>query len=160
MDIRHADAGVDTGKAADLHILTQRQEQLVLSGGDGALAVHPGAALQGFHIGGVFLGDNRSHALDKVLEQLAVGNKVRLAVDLHHDAHAVDDGGIGHALGGHAAGLLGLRGQALFPQQLDGLIDIAFGLGEGLLAVHHAAAGHFAQVLHISSSKCHNHILL
>ncbi len=35
-------------------------------------------------------------------------------------------------------------------------LDIAIGSGQSLFAVHHADAGHFTQIFHISSRKCHN----
>ncbi|CAN4016717.1 GPR endopeptidase, partial [Dysosmobacter welbionis] len=75
--------------------------------------------------------------------------------DLDHHAHAVDDGGIGHTLGGNAAGLLGGGGHALLAQPLHGLVHIAVGGGQRLLAIHHAHAGHLAQVLYISCGKSH-----
>ena len=68
--------------------------------------------------------------------------------------------GVGHALSGDAAGLLGGLGQTLLAEPLDGLVHVAVVLGEGLLAVHHANVGHFTQFLYISSSKCHGRILL
>ena len=52
------------------------------------------------------------------------------------------------ALGGDAAGLLGGLRQALLAQPVDGLLDVALGLGQRGLAVHHAGAGLVAQLLH------------
>ena len=50
-------------------------------------------------------------------------------------------------LGGDAAGLLGGRRQALLAQPVDRGLQVAAGLGQRLLAVHHARAGLLAQVL-------------
>src|SRR4029453_16298996 len=48
-----------------------------------------------------------------------------------------------------APGALGGRGQPLLTEQLDGLLLVAFRLGEGRLALHHAGAGLLAQALHL-----------
>jgi hypothetical protein len=45
-----------------------------------------------------------------------------------------------HAFGGDGARLLRGLGEALLLDDLDGLLFVAFGLAEGLLAVHHARA--------------------
>src|SRR6202022_2664979 len=46
--------------------------------------------------------------------------------------------------------------QALFAQPIDRRLHVAFVLGERLLAVHHADAGRFAQVLdHRRCDRCH-----
>ena len=52
------------------------------------------------------------------------------------------------ALGGDAAGLLGGLGEALLAQPVDRGLDVAVGLVERALAVHHARAGLLAQLLH------------
>ena len=115
---------------------------------------------QRVHIGGIVLRDGLGDILHEGHEQLALGAEVGLAVDLHHDAHTVLGQRVGHTLGGDAAGLLGSLGQALLTQPLNSLIHIAVALDKRLLAVHHAHAGHLAQGLHISSSKCHFSFLL
>ena len=50
------------------------------------------------------------------------------------------------AFGRDTIGLLGRLGQALGAQPVHGRIDVAAVLGQGLLAVHHAGAGLFAQL--------------
>ena len=52
------------------------------------------------------------------------------------------------ALGGGAAGLLGRGRKALLAQPVDGGFHVAVGLGQRLLAVHHARAGLVAQLFH------------
>ena len=52
------------------------------------------------------------------------------------------------AFRGDAAGLLGGLGEALLAQPVDGGFDVAAGFVERALAIHHARAGLFAQVLH------------
>ena len=60
------------------------------------------------------------------------------------------------ALVGGAAGLLGNGGKATGAQNVDGAVHVAVGLDEGLLALHHAGAGHFAEFLdHGSGDVCH-----
>ena len=58
------------------------------------------------------------------------------------------DGDADQAFGGGAAGLLGGGGEALGAQPVDRGFHVAVGLGERLLAVHHAGAGALAQFLH------------
>lgn len=160
VDIGDGEAVSDAGEATDAHVLADGEEQLVLRILDGAVAGDPGAAHERVDVSGVLLGDDSSHALDKVVERLAVGDEVGLAVDLDHNTDTVDDGGVSHALSSHAAGLLRLRGEALFAQIHDGLFHIALALDEGLLAVHQAAAGGLAELVNNSSSDSHSDILL
>ena len=48
---------------------------------------------------------------------------------------------------GFAVGAFGGGGQAFFAQPIDGFVDIAVGLFQGLFAVEHSGAGGFAQLL-------------
>jgi hypothetical protein len=59
------------------------------------------------------------------------------------------------AVGGGAAGPLADVLRALDAQDLDGLVKVAAGLLEGLLAVHHAGAGELTQALDIRSGERH-----
>src|SRR5918994_1465593 len=82
-------------------------------------------------------------------EVLVARDEVGVAVDLdeHADLAVAVDVGLDRALGGLAAAhLQGLVAQA-DAEQLDGLIDVAVGLLERVLAVHHAGAGPVAQLL-------------
>ena len=150
------------GKATDLQVFADG-EDLILQGsingdiGAGQLAVH-----QGVNVGGVLIDNGLGAGLNKADEISVLADEVGLGVDLDHNAdllivvyHSADD-----TLGSNTAGLLGSSGQALFTQELDRLFYIAVGSGQGLFAVHHAAAGLFAQVLNILSSKCHFCFLL
>ena len=160
MDIGNGEAVGDAGKAADAHVLADGEEQLVLGILDGALTGDPGAVHQRVDVGRILLGDDLGHALDEVVERLAVGDEVGLAVDLDHNADTVDDGSVSHTLSSHAAGLLRLGSEALLAQIHDGLFHIALALDEGLLAVHQAAAGGLAELVNNSSSDSHSDILL
>src|SRR5690606_18383215 len=92
-------------------------------------------------------GDGGGHGL----ELLALGDEVRLALQLDQDAGGVvvgDDRDHGAVLGG-AALALGDALLALDAERLDGLVDVAVGLVQGLLAVHHAGAGELPELLDV-----------
>ena len=55
------------------------------------------------------------------------------------------------------AGLLGDGGQAAGAQHVDGGVQVAFGLDERLLALHHAGAGHLAELLDQGSGDLRSH---
>src|SRR5207245_1089265 len=77
--------------------------------------------------------------------------------DLHEnpDLGAGVDVGLHRPLGGRAiAQILNLL-PLLYAQDLDRLLDVAAGLGERLLAVHHSRSGALAQGLHVLGSDHH-----
>src|SRR5690606_9908561 len=76
----------------------------------------------------------------ELLENRVARDEIRLAVDFDQDADAPAgvDVRVHHALGGHAAGLLGRRSEALLPQPGDGFLHVAARGLQGSLAVHHA----------------------
>ena len=82
-----------------------------------------------------------------VLELLVAGDEVGLRVDLDDRPRVVLGGDADQALGGDAAGLVGGLRQSLLAQPVDRALDVALGLGERRLAVHHAGAGLVAQLL-------------
>ena len=94
-------------------------------------------------------GDLDGEVADELLELVGASDEVGLAVDLdeHADAAARVDVARDEALAGVAARLLGRGGQALLAQQRDGLVEVAVGLGQRVLAVHEAGAGPLAQFL-------------
>src|SRR5690606_31774232 len=59
------------------------------------------------------------------------------------------------ALGGLALGALGGHLLALLTEDLDGLVEVAAGLLERLLAVHHADAGGLAEALDVLGGNSH-----
>ena len=83
-------------------------------------------------------------------EVLALGDEVGLALELDEDAR-----GVGDQTGGRLALGAALRrlGGALDAQDLDGLVEVAVGLVERLLAVHHAGAGLLAELLDVGSGE-------
>ena len=155
VDIGHVEALGKADKAANLHILADGHDLLRDDAGHGQLRAGILAVQQGVHISGGAVRNNLSQVLDELHKTVALGAEVGLAVDLNDHAHAIFHHGIGHALGGDPASLLGGLGQTLLAQNLNGLVHIALGLGEGLLAVHHTNAGHFAQSLYVFRSDSH-----
>src|SRR4051794_21293198 len=96
-------------------------------------------------------GDVHRDLAGEGLEVLVAGHEVGVAVDL--DQHAdlavgVDVGGDG-ALGGLAAAHLQRLVAEAHAQQLDGLVEVAVGLLQRRLAVHHARARPVAELLDV-----------
>ena len=152
MDVSGANALV-ADEAADLDVLANDQD-LVLQGSLDGVVAHL-AGQQSVHVSGILLNHNSGHVLHEGLEQLVLGHEVGLGVDFQNNTHVALNSGVDHALGGDTASLLLSSGQALLTQVLDSLFEVAAGLGQRLLAVHHAAAGLLAQVLNVLSGKSH-----
>src|SRR4029079_11305864 len=133
----------------------------VLGLGGGWLLVAPPLALLSL-VGDLVLGDElrrcrrdvRGHRPREGHEVLVAGDEVGLAVDLDQgaDAVVVVDVGLNRALGGHPLAALGGGGLALDPENLDRLLEVALGLGEGRLAVHHPRACAVAQGLDVGGA--------
>src|SRR6266550_3501774 len=101
--------------------------------------------------------DLHRHVAREGDEVLVLGDEVGVAVDLHEnpDLGAGVDVGLHRPLGGRAlAEILNLL-SLLYAQDLDRLLDVAAGLGECLLAVHHSRSGALAQGLHVLRSDHH-----
>ena len=148
-------AALIAGEAADGDLLADLGGLLGDDVGDGGVGVQVLLGQQGVHVGGIAQHDLLGDAGDHFLELGGVGHEVGLAVDLDQRAGAAlgADVAAHDALGGDAALLLGGLGQALLAQIVDGLLDVAFALGQGLLAIHHATAGAAAQIHDVLSGK-------
>src|SRR4051794_11139402 len=98
------------------------------------------------HVGGDLAGE-----LDEVV---GAGDEVGLAVDLDEgaDAVVVVDVGLDRALGRGLLAALGGGRLALDAEDLDRLVDVAPGLGQGGLAVHHPGARAVAQGLDVGGA--------
>ncbi len=88
---------------------------------------------------------------DDRLELLVAGDEIGLGIDLDDGALGALDGDADQAFGGDAAGLLGGLGETAGAQPVDGGFHVAVGLGQRLLAVHHADAGRVAEFLDLLS---------
>ncbi len=90
---------------------------------------------------------HRDHAAHEPLEVVVAGDEVGLRIDLDDHADKILDGDPDEPVGRDPAALLGGLGEALLAQPVDRGLDVAVGLGQRVLAVHHAGAGLLAQVL-------------
>jgi hypothetical protein len=97
---------------------------------------------------------------DEVLELVVLGDEVGLRVDLDRNPASAVDGDADEALGRGAARLLGRRGKALGLERVDRRLEVAAGVVERLLAVHHPGAGALAEVLHVGGCVSHCLVLL
>ena len=139
----------------DLEALRAAQRHVLADGGDGVgdRLAHRAAAriMRAEHLRGVDVGRvverDREHAAHQRLEVIVAGDEVGLGIDLDNDADIVLDGDADEALGRHPAALLGGLGEALLAQPVDRRLDVAVGLAQRILAIHHARAGLFAQIL-------------
>ena len=91
---------------------------------------------------------DREDAAHEGLEVVVAGDEIGLGVYFDDDAEIGLDGDADETVGGDAAALLGRLGETLLTQPIDGRLDVAAGLAERILAVHHAGAGLLAQVFH------------
>src|SRR6202022_1085952 len=106
-------------------------------------------------VGADFERDLRDH-LDQSLELLVARNEIGLGIDLNDDALDARRLHADQALRRDTAGFFRGFRQTLFAQPIDRRLHVAFVLGERLLAVPHADAGQFAQVLdHRRCDRCH-----
>ena len=156
MVVGHAHAAVIADEAADLDVLADDHDLVLQSLLDGHAGLAIGQGHQGVHVHGAPLADHIAHVLDELDELCVLGHEVGLGVDLDQSGAVGEDLGVSHALGSDAAGLLLGSSQALLSQQLNGLVHVAVGLGQSLLTIQHTHAGHFTQVLHVCSGKCHD----
>ncbi len=141
---------LETGRAAQHHVLADGGDQIGDRVGHG-LAIGGLGRRDGLDRAVGVQGDLGCLARGE-LEQLVAGDEVGFGVELDRSAShagAVGAQGDGHqALGRYAVSLFGRLGQALGAQPVHGGFDFAAVLLQGLLAVHHACAGLFAQFLH------------
>ena len=141
--------------------LRAAQRHVFANGGDGVgdrLSHSAGARIVGAeHLGGIDVGRmvkrDREHAAHHRLEVIIAGDEVGLGIDLDQDADVVLDGDADKSFSRHAPALLGRLGEALLAQPIDRRLDIAVGLAQRILAIHHARAGFFAQILHQSGGN-------
>ena len=117
-----------------------------------------GGDLIGRHVLGRGRGDVQGDLVGERLEVLVASDEVGLALHFDHRPDlvvGVDVGG-DDTLVGAPPFALGSGGLALHPQDLDRPIDVAVGLGQRRLAIHHRRPGPIPQRLHISSRNAHD----
>ena len=103
--------------------------------------------------------DVHGDVVDQFLEVLGARHEIAFAV--HLDQHANLAAGmnvVGHrAFAGHARRFLGCDRHALFAQQDNRLLQVAFGFGQGLFAIHHGRSGFFAELFYLGCRNvCHS----
>ena len=105
--------------------------------------------LQSLVAGRVDLSDNSGDILGEAGELGVATNEVGLAGDLDESGNLAVLGDIGSdsALVGLTTGLLDGLGHTHLTEDVDSLLDVAIGLDEGLLALHHRGIGHLAELL-------------
>ncbi len=147
---------LDAGQATDVDVLAALGDQGFTSGL--SCSAISGAASVSFSSNGLVQAG--SH---EVLEVVLQGQEVGLGVDFDDGSglgivsHLDGDG----AFGGDVASLLGSLDGAGSTHVVDGLLDVASGGYQRLLALHHAQAGTLAQFLDQGCSNfCHFEILL
>ena len=104
---------------------------------------------------GVAGGDVHGDVVHQFLEVVGAGDEVALAVDLdqHADLAAGVDVAGDRAFAGGAGGLLGGHGHAALAEHDDGLLHVALGLDQGVLAIHHGSAGLVAELADLGSGN-------
>ena len=135
--------------------LRATQRHVFTNGGDGVgdRLSHRAAArvMRAEHLRRVDVGRvverDREHAAHHRLEVIVAGDEVGFGIDLDNDADVVLDGDADKAFGRNPPALLGRLGEALLAQPIDRRLDVAVGLAQRILAIHHARAGLFAQIL-------------
>ncbi|MNN22954.1 hypothetical protein D3C81_1363370 [compost metagenome] len=159
VQVRHQLAAVGVAdKAANRQVFADLADQ-GRAGGFNAHAVEV-QRRQGSHVGRVLLGDQFGNLGRERQEVVVLGDEIGLAVQFDQHAGGAVDERSNHAFGGHArGGLAGLVAQ-LDAQQLFGLVQVAVGLGQGLLAFHHRRVGLRAQFCNHACGNCRHLSLL
>ena len=130
---------------AEGHVLADLGDHVGELLGNAVAAARIGAGLDLVEIAAGLQGDPGDVA-HEVLEGLVAGHEVGLGIDLDHRAPGAFGGNADQTFGGHAAGLFRGGGEALLAQPVDSRLQIAAGLGQRLLAIHHPRAGGLAQL--------------
>ena len=139
------DGALEQGDAAELELLADDPGHLLDRLGHGLAVGHLGTGERVAVLGTDLVGQ-RDDLVGEGLEVGVLGHEVGLAEQLDQRAalrgdQAVLGGALGATLGG-----LGRTGDA---QDLDGGVEVAVGLGEGLLALHHPGGGEVAELLDV-----------
>src|SRR5918994_535943 len=114
-----------------------------------------GGDVLGGDVAGVHRRDVDGDLTGERLELLVARDEVGFALDLDQRplCRRAVDVGRHDSLAGSAPASLGGRSRPLLAQDLDCLVDVAAGLDQGLLAVHHRRAGLLAQRLDVGGAR-------
>ena len=146
VDVARHDAMADfeRSRAAQRHVFTDGRNRLRNRGFDRGVANLGGLDL--LDVGSGFERDLSNH-LDQSLELAVTRHEIGFGIDFNDDAFVADGQRADQTFRRDAAGLFGGLRQALLAQPIDRSLHVTVVLGERLLAIHHANAGGFAQVL-------------
>src|SRR6266480_817006 len=140
----HRDVAVKRGDPVDHELLADAGRLRLDDRGDGASVAVRGRE-QPVHIGRALGVDDLDEALGQRHEVGVLGDEVGLAVQFEKRITGVGHQTVGGGTPGALADVLG----ALDTQDFDGPVEVALGLVEGLLTVHHAGAGEVAELLDV-----------
>ena len=138
---------LDLGETADLHILSDHGDLSCQFLGNGLGGVKlPRLCQESVDVRGLGLHGLVAYLRHVSLEFLVLGNEIGLRVYFYCNGLLGILGHLQHddAFGRDSAGLLLSGSQSLLSQELNCLVHIAIGSGQGLFAVHHTGAGHFS----------------
>src|SRR4051812_42870321 len=138
------DGAVEDRDPAELDLLADLDREPGDDLADGGVAERYGG--EGFEVGRLRLGGGIGDLLSRRDELVALSHEVGLAVQL--DQRRTGGGDQPSGCRPLRSTLLGLGG-TLDAQDLDGLVEVAVGLLQCFLAVHHARAGDVAELLDV-----------
>ena len=116
--------------------------------GDGVfdrLAISHLRSLEGFEVGRASRDGGIGDGVGQGLELGVLGDEVGLAAEAYEDTLSVGDAGLDGSFGGLAVGTFGGHELAFLTDDFLGAGEVTFSFDKGLLAIHHAGAGHLAQ---------------
>ncbi len=97
--------------------------------------------------------------MHQLFEVFGARHEIAFAIDLdqHADLAAGMNVVANRTFAGHARRLLGRDRNTLLAQHDDRLLQVAFGFGQGLFAIHHRRSGFFAELFYLCSRNiCHS----
>ena len=152
-------AAFEADEPAELELLLQARARRLDELLDGGAGLGFGGQ-QGEAVGRLALDGGVGDLLRGFLEQGGLGHEVGLAVQLDQHARVGTvelrgDQAVSRGAGGPLARVL----DALDAEQLDRVLEVALGLAERVLAIHHAGPGLVPEPLDISGSKV-RHVLV
>ena len=142
-------SGVDQHEAAYVDVFSNFRHQFLAHGIDAAITAGQWRREQGVKIGRGLLEGCASDRGSVGAKVVALGDEIGLAVDLDHcrTMTVITQGNLDRSFCGHLAGSFSGLGQPTLAHQFDRSVDVAAGLDQGFLALHHSGAGALTQLL-------------
>ena len=106
------------------------------------VAVGHAAGLQGLDVGGALCDGDICNGVGQVLEVSVARHEIGLAAEAHEESLSACDAALHRTLGSLAVRALRRNELAFLTNDADGLVEVAAGFLEGLLAVHHSRRSH------------------